>query len=85
MCNCSALIGPQGAGISHCTFMPERSLVLELYAPTYLNLCVLQACQRLEHRYFLSTSNCPYRGYRHGYDIEANLPLIELTLARDLG
>jgi capsular polysaccharide biosynthesis protein len=85
MCNCSALVSPHGAGMTHCTFMPEHSLVLELFAPTYLNPCVLPACKRLGHRYFQVTSNSTYSGYRHGYEIEANLPLVDLTLTRELG
>jgi capsular polysaccharide biosynthesis protein len=84
-CNASALIGPHGAGMTHCSFMPEASLVLELFAPSYVNPCVLPACRALKHRYFQVTSFCPHTGYRHGQDIEAMLPIVEMTLTRELG
>jgi hypothetical protein len=84
-CNATAVIGPHGAGMTHCSFLPEGSLVLELFAPTYVNPCVLPACQLQKHRYFQITSSCGYVGYQHGYDIHANLELIELTLTRELG
>jgi capsular polysaccharide biosynthesis protein len=84
-CNASALIGPHGAGMTHCTFMPEQSLVLELFAPTYINPCVLHACSLLQHRYFQITSfGIDNARYKHGMDVEAYLQLIELTLNREL-
>jgi capsular polysaccharide biosynthesis protein len=82
-CNAGALIGPHGAGMTHCIFMPERSLVLELFAPTYINPCLLLPCRSLSHRYFQITSHCS-AGYAHGLDIEAHLQMIELTLEREL-
>jgi capsular polysaccharide biosynthesis protein len=83
-CNAGAVIGPHGAGMTHCGFLPEGSLVLELFAPSYVNPCVLPVCQVQNHRYFQITSFCGYAGYQHGFDIHANLKLIELTLAREL-
>lgn len=83
-CNCTALVGPHGAGMTHCSFMPEGSLVLEHFAPNYINPCVLQACRMFKHRYFQVTSSCGYGGYPHGQDILANLQLVELTLNREL-
>lgn len=84
-CNASALLGPHGAGMTHGIFMQERSLMLELFAPTYVNPCVLPAIKLLKHRYFQVTSPCCHQGYRHGQDIEAYLQLVELTLDRELG
>jgi capsular polysaccharide biosynthesis protein len=83
-CNASVLIGPHGAGMTHCTFMPERSLILELFAPSYINPCILLACEMLQHRYFQVTSQIVGPQYLHGRDIEAHLQIVELTLAREL-
>ncbi|OGU10232.1 MAG: hypothetical protein A2075_21505 [Geobacteraceae bacterium GWC2_58_44] len=84
-CNAAALVGPHGAGMTHCTFMPESSLVLEFFAPTYINPCIILACGLLKHRYYQLTSTCLHHGYPLGQDIEAPLPLTELTLTRELG
>jgi capsular polysaccharide biosynthesis protein len=83
-CNAAALIGPHGAGMTHCNFMPEGSLVLELFAPTYVNPCVLAACHELHHRYFQITSPSLHAGYQQGQDIVAFLQVIDLTLTREL-
>jgi hypothetical protein len=83
-CNATALIGPHGAGMTHCSFLPENSLVLELFAPSYVNPCVLFACRELRHRYYQITSSCLHVGYPHGQDILASLQIIELTLDREL-
>jgi len=85
-CNATSLIGPHGAGMTHCTFMPEESLVLELFAPVYINPCVLLACDHLRHKYFQITSHgIDNTRYRHGLDVDAYLQIIELTLTRELG
>jgi len=83
-CNARTLLGPHGAGMAHCAFMPERSLVIELFPPTYVNPCILLPCQDLGHRYFQVTSPCHYDGYRHGTDIVAHLQILEMTLEREL-
>lgn len=83
-CNAATLLGPHGAGITHCAFMPERSTVIELFAPTYINPCNILPCRELRHRYFQLTSACHYNGYLHGYDIEAPLQMLEMILEREL-
>jgi len=83
-CNASVLLGPHGAGMTHCTFMPEKSLVLELFAPSYVNPCLIPVCRLLEHRYFQITSPCCHQGYQYGQDIDPFLEYLELTLAREL-
>ena len=84
-CNAGALLGPHGAGMAHCAFMPERSLVVELFAPSYINTCILLPCRLLDHRYYQVTSHCLYGGYPHDMDIQAHLEIIEMTLERELG
>lgn len=83
-CNATALLGPHGAGMTHCAFMPEGSLVIELFAPNYLNPCILLPCRHLGHRYYQITSNCMHGGYGHGTDIEVQMQLLEMTLEREL-
>ncbi|QXE90373.1 glycosyltransferase family 61 protein [Geomonas subterranea] len=83
-CNAATLLGPHGAGITHCAFMPERSMVIELFPPTYITPCNILPCHRLRHRYFQLTSSCHYKGYQHGYDIEVNLPMLEMILEKEL-
>lgn len=83
-CNATALLGPHGAGMTHCAFMPERSLVIELFAPGYLNPCVLLPCRQLRHRYYQITSNCMHGSYQHGTDIEVQTQILEMTLEREL-
>lgn len=83
-CNATTLLGPHGAGITHCSFMPERSLVIELFAPTYITPCNILPCRQLHHRYFQLTSSCHYHGYSHGYDIMVNLQMLEMILEREL-
>jgi len=85
LCNCSALVGPHGAGMTHLSFMPEGSLVVEHFAPSYVNPCLLPACRRLGHRYVQVTSSATYDGYPYGLDIEANLNILEITLDHHLG
>jgi len=84
-CNAGALVGPHGAGMTHCAFMPERSLVIEFFAPTYINPCVLLPCTLLGHRYYQITSLCLHGGYPHDQDIEVPMQMLEMTLKRELG
>jgi capsular polysaccharide biosynthesis protein len=84
-CNASVLVAPHGAALTHCTFQPEGSLVLELFAPGYINLCLVPTYRALRHRYFQVTSFCPHTGYPFGDAIEAPLDIIEMTLERELG
>jgi len=83
-CNATALVGPHGAGMAHCAFMPPGSLVIELFAPTYVNPCVLLPCKHLMHRYYQMTSHCGYDGYPHGLDIAVDLGILEITLEREI-
>ena len=83
-CNATTLLGPHGAGMAHCAFMPERSLVIELFAPSYVNPCILLPCRHLRHRYYQVTSNCTYGGYQHGTDIDVQQQILEMTLEREL-
>ena len=83
-CNAAALVGPHGAGMAHCAFMPERSLVIEFFAPSYINPCILSPCRLLGHRYHQITSNCMYGGYQHGLDIEVQVQMLDIVLEREL-
>jgi len=77
------IIGPHGAGMVHCLFMQPGSLVLELFSPTYINPCMLPVIEHLKHRYYMIPS-AKNKDYLYGDDIEANIPVIEVTLKREL-
>lgn len=64
--------------------MQEQSLVVEFFAPTYTNPCVLHHCDYLRHRYYQITSPCMYAGYQHGMDIEVHGQILGITLEREL-
>jgi hypothetical protein len=78
------LVGPHGAGIVHCLFMPPGSLVIELISSQYFNPCMLPVIGHLRHRYFMVPSP-PIPGRTDtGGDINAYVPMVELTLQREL-
>ncbi|GFO68527.1 hypothetical protein GMLC_21060 [Geomonas limicola] len=83
-CNASALVTPHGAGMTHTAFMTAGALVLELFAPSYVNPCQVPTCQKLGHRYYQLTSCCLHTGYPYSQDIEAYPEMIEMTLSREL-
>lgn len=83
-CNAEAIVAPHGAGLTHCGFMPENSLVIEFFAPTYVNPCMLLHCDYLKHRYYQVTSPCLYAGYQHDMDIEVHGQILGMTLEREL-
>ena len=87
MTNATALITPHGAAMTHTLFMPPQSLVLELFAPIYVNPVMLPAIGLLRHRYYMIPSylNREPPIYPSGMDIEAFLSVIDITLRRELG
>jgi hypothetical protein len=50
MANAEVLITPHGAAMVHTLFMPPQSLILELFAPTYINPTMLPAINLLRHK-----------------------------------
>jgi hypothetical protein len=85
MSRANVLITPHGAGMVHTLFMPPQSLVIELFAPTYINPTMLSAIKLLKHRYFIIPSYLNEPAYKLGGNIEAFLQVIEITLNRELG
>jgi len=78
------LVAPHGAGMVHCLFMPANSLVIELFSSNYLNPCMLPVISHLQHRYFMVPSPAiPGQTDCRG-DIKAYLPMVEMTLRREL-
>ena len=82
-----AIIGAHGSGLTHTIFMPPKSLFIELFSPRYIHPgCFMPITKVMGHRYF---SFLPYIStdgkYEHGHDVHANIPLIEMTVARELG
>ncbi len=81
-----AVIGPHGAAFTNILFMPENALVLEMFAPGYIQPVMLPVIRRWRHRYHqvLPHLSDAKRGYLHGDQIEAPLDLIETLLANGL-
>jgi hypothetical protein len=82
--NADAIIGPHGAGIVHSLFIKENSLVIEIFAPNYINPCCIAVQETLRHRYHPLVSLNSHNNYPHGDNIHAPLKLIELTLEHEL-
>ena len=80
--NSDALVTPHGAAMAHSLFMPKSSLIVEMFAPTYINPCMLQTMQLLSHRYHMVASylNSGTK-YAHGDDIEAAVLPVELAVS----
>ena len=84
MANAEVLIGPHGAGMAHCLFMPERSLIIEMFSPQYIAPCMLPVTNLLKHRYHMALPTFTADVYPHGKEIEANLMLIETILKAEI-
>jgi capsular polysaccharide biosynthesis protein len=81
----TCLITPHGAGMTHCLFMPEKSLVIEMFNGNYVNPCMIPVVDLLQHRYFMmpntgiglmDTPDDKICAYTYG---------IEIILKRELG
>lgn len=80
MANTNVLVGPHGAGMAHCLFMPEKSLVIEIFSPQYIAPCMLPVVDYLKHNYHMALPIFAGKEYPHGQEVEANLSLIETIL-----
>lgn len=78
-----ALITPHGAGMVHSIFMTPGSLILEGFAPDYVNPCMTSVCDYLGHKYFMLPSILNEPNYPHGSDMYLPLGVIESTLKRE--
>lgn len=79
-----AIVSPHGAGLVHALFCAERALVVELFAPDYVNPCCLALMDIFNHRYHPLTSLNVDGKYKYGDGIHAPLNLVELTLRHEL-
>jgi hypothetical protein len=78
------LVGPHGAGMVHCLFMPPGSIVIELFSSHYFNPCMFPVIDHLRHTYFMVPSP-PIAGQTDTCgDINAYIPMVEMTLRREL-
>lgn len=85
MSNARVLVGPHGAGFVHTLFMQPKSLVIELFSPSYVNACMLPVIEFLQHRYHMMISNYSSdETYPYGKNVVAHTDLIEITLKREL-
>ena len=68
----------------HCLFMPPGSIVIELFSSHYFNPCMFPVINHLRHTYFMVPSP-PIPGQTDTCgDINAYIPMVEMTLRREL-
>lgn len=81
--NCDLLISPHGAGMTLTMFMPPKSVLIEMFAPTYINPCMCAVAKHLRQRYHMVPSPVvnPFAKYQYGGDIFANLQAIDQIFA----
>ncbi len=88
------LIAPHGAGIIHALFMPEKSVVAELFSARYVNPCCMSVISHRNHRYYMVPEHLNgipedfSDNYFDGYgkaDMTANLPVLKHILRHELG
>ncbi len=75
------ICGAHGAGLTAAMFMQDGSALLEMFAPTYVNPCMLGICSSLNHRYAMIVSR-QYReaSYPHGLDVLVDMPSLKTAL-----
>ena len=78
------LAGPHGSGILHSLFMPEGSLMIEFFAPTWQNNCMESIAKGLNHRYKSLLSSFEGDKYPHGGDIYVDIKALEKLLETEL-
>ncbi|MFB0488158.1 capsular polysaccharide biosynthesis protein [Methylobacterium sp. OAE515] len=79
----AAFTGPHGSGFAHTMFMPRRSHVVELFAPSGVNPCMLTTVEHLEQDYSMIVGTTSLAsGTTHDAPILANIELVSLTLKR---
>ncbi len=81
-----AAIGPNGSGFINTLFMPEGSLVVELFSPLRHEApWSLVPAKYLKQRYYEVMPYFPgNKSYAHGNDVFANIDLIKKTLEQEL-
>lgn len=84
MRNVDILVGPHGAGMIHSLFMRPNATVIELFAPTYINPCIVSIIRLMNHRYYIVPSTLWTGTYPHGDNIQAFWPLVAAIVEREL-
>jgi capsular polysaccharide biosynthesis protein len=84
--NATVVVSPHGAGLSNLVFCAPETRVLEIFAPSYVNICYWDLSQkvRLRYSYLLGkgdqgTSGVDPQGVRD--DIEVDLDELERAIA----
>jgi capsular polysaccharide biosynthesis protein len=83
MMQAEVLIGPHGAGILHCLFMPEHSTVIELYAEGFEEKTNRAALELLRHRH-LSFVAQDVRGDPYAGEFVVDLSKLEAMLQSEV-
>jgi hypothetical protein len=79
-----AVVGPHGAGLSHLVFCNPKTPVLEIFSPTYVNICYWHICDRvgLPYYYLFGEGERPldFVALNIDADITVDLPKLEAAL-----
>jgi capsular polysaccharide biosynthesis protein len=78
------IVGPHGAGLTHCVFAQPGCLVAEFFEPSYIYPCFYWTAGASGHRYrYLVAESVKQPGYTgsHGFDMRVSLDALEGLLA----
>ncbi len=82
----SCIAGPHGAGITAAMFMKPGGTLIEFFAPTYVNPCMLAVCDVLRHRYLMVTSRIWIgHPYLPELDVLVDIPTLKASLFTAFG
>jgi capsular polysaccharide biosynthesis protein len=81
--NADVIAGPHGSAFMHCAYMKERSTVMEIFSPNYLDgQYSVEICRVLGHRYIMIVGhNLPVHGWPYPHGTAVEVPLNQLGLA----
>ncbi|MFN4151837.1 MAG: glycosyltransferase family 61 protein, partial [Candidatus Sericytochromatia bacterium] len=73
----SFLVGAHGAGMIHSLFMKNKSTVIELFSPVYINYCCTKnSVELLSHKYHAVVSECTGKySYGENQDAPIHIPI----------
>jgi len=75
------LAGPHGSALLHSAFLPDRSTLMELHSPNYVNTSIIFCCI-FRHRYFqLVGFHTPGYPYAYGQDINIDMRHLDLAMS----
>jgi capsular polysaccharide biosynthesis protein len=84
----SVIVAPHGGGLTNVLFA-TNALVIELFAPEYVNRCYYRLCNHLGHEYWYvlgnSQATAPTTSWEGTLDMEVSLEALAETLDKAVG